>query len=592
MTTPVHGMEDSGRTRAYNPRVLLRLTIFFRPYRPLVALSIVLMLIYTGAAVAIPWIIQQATDKALVNRDFAQLRSIVLIFLVVMAVSFIAGYLHLRILSRIGQWVVLDLRTKLFAHLQKLSISFYDQHEVGRIMSRGQNDVQQLQEFLTILVLSIGDILTLVGIVVAMLLMQWKLAAITLAVLPALIVVVWFWQPIAWRTFMRVRRALAIVNASLQENISGVRVIQGLNRQQKNLQRFEELNRDHRDTHIRATGLAAVLMPVIEIVTAAALALVVIFGGSMVHGEELKIGMLVAFVLYIQRFFDPVRSLTMHYTAVQRAVTSASRVFDLMDTKPDVQDKRGAIELSRISGEVRFENVSFHYTEEMEILHNVNLHIRQGEHVAVVGSTGSGKTTLVSLLLRLYDVNNGRITVDGHDIRDVKRRSLVEQMSMVLQEPFLFSGTIADDIRYSHTEVPDDEVERVARIVGAHGFISHLPDGYFTEVEERGQNLSPGQRQLISLARALVADPRIVILDEATASVDSYTERQIQQALERLLKDRTAIIIAHRLSTVRNADRIVVMENGSIVEEGKHNELLIKDGVYARLHHALTANGE
>ena len=592
MTTPVHGMEDSGRTRAYNPRVLLRLTIFFRPYRPLVALSIVLMLIYTGAAVAIPWIIQQATDKALVNRDFAQLRSIVLIFLVVMAVSFIAGYLHLRILSRIGQWVVLDLRTKLFAHLQKLSISFYDQHEVGRIMSRGQNDVQQLQEFLTILVLSIGDILTLVGIVVAMLLMQWKLAAITLAVLPALIVVVWFWQPIAWRTFMRVRRALAIVNASLQENISGVRVIQGLNRQQKNLQRFEELNRDHRDTHIRATGLAAVLMPVIEIVTAAALALVVVFGGSMVHGEELKIGMLVAFVLYIQRFFDPVRSLTMHYTAVQRAVTSASRVFDLMDTKPDVQDKRGAIELSRISGEVRFENVSFHYTEEMEILHNVNLHIRQGEHVAVVGSTGSGKTTLVSLLLRLYDVNNGRITVDGHDIRDVKRRSLVEQMSMVLQEPFLFSGTIADDIRYSHTEVPDDEVERVARIVGAHGFISHLPDGYFTEVEERGQNLSPGQRQLISLARALVADPRIVILDEATASVDSYTERQIQQALERLLKDRTAIIIAHRLSTVRNADRIVVMENGSIVEEGKHNELLIKDGVYARLHHALTANGE
>ena len=324
----------------------------------------------------------------------------------------------------------------------------------------------------------------------------------------------------------------------------------------------------------------------------AALALVVIFGGGMVLRTELEVGVLVAFALYIQRFFDPVRRLTMQYTAVQRAVTSASRVFDLMDTKPEVQDRPNALKLPRISGEVRFENVSFHYIEEMEILHNINLHIKPGEHVALVGATGSGKTTLVSLLLRLYDVSEGRITVDGHDIRDVERHSLVEQMSMVLQEPFLFSGTIADDIRYSHTEVPDDRIERVARIVGAHGFISHLPDGYDTQVEERGQNLSPGQRQLISLARALVADPRIVILDEATASVDSYTERQIQQALERLLEGRTAIIIAHRLSTVRDADRIVVMENGSIVEEGRHLGLLAKDGVYARLHHALTVNGE
>jgi ATP-binding cassette subfamily B protein len=309
-------------------------------------------------------------------------------------------------------------------------------------------------------------------------------------------------------------------------------------------------------------------MPIIEILTAGALALVVVFGGKMALGQSIEIGVLVAFALYIQRFFEPVRRLTMQYTAVQRAVTSASRVFDLMDTPPEVQDRQDAIELPRISGEVRYEDVSFRYTDDTEVLHDIDLHIRPGEHMALVGATGSGKTTMASLLLRLYDVTDGRIVVDGHDIRDVQHASLARQMSIVLQEPFLFSGTIADNIRYAHTEVPDEDVERVARIVGAHGFISRMEKGYQAEVEERGQNLSPGQRQLIALARALVADPRIVILDEATASVDSYTERQIQRALERLLEGRTAIIIAHRLSTVRDADRIVVMEQGRIVEQG------------------------
>lgn len=587
----ISGMADAGEARKYDPRMLLRLLTYARPYRRLVVISTVMMLIYTGTSVAVPWIVQLATNSIVVARDVGQLRNLVIVFLGVMAFNFVAGYVHSRLLARIGQWVVLDLRTALFSHLQRLSISFYDQHEVGRIMSRAQNDVQQLQEFLTILVMSLGDLLTLVGIVVAMVVMQWQLGLITLSVLPVLIVVIVFWQPVAWRTFMRVRWALALVNANLQENISGVRVIQSLNRQQENMRRFEQLNRDHRDSHIRATGLAAILMPVIEIVTAAALALVVVFGGRMALGQSIEIGVLVAFALYIQRFFEPVRRLTMQYTAVQRAITSASRVFDLMDTPPEVQDRPDAIELPRISGEVRYENVSFRYTDETEVLHNIELHIRPGEHVALVGATGSGKTTMASLLLRLYDVTDGRILVDGHDLRDVRHASLARQMSIVLQEPFLFSGTIADNIRYAHVDVPDEEVQRVARIVGAHGFISRLEKGYQTEVEERGQNLSPGQRQLIALARALVADPRIVILDEATASVDSYTERQIQQALERLLEGRTAIIIAHRLSTVRDADRIVVMEQGRIVEQGKHADLLARGGTYARLYRALTQGG-
>ena len=589
--TSAYGADDLGGSRAYSPRTLLRLLAYVRPYRLLLSLSVVGMLIYVAASVSIPWIVERATNSVVTAPDLARLRSIVLLFLLVMLVNFAAGYFHLRLLARVGQRVVLDLRTRFFAHLQGLSISFFDRHEVGRIMSRGQNDIEQLEEFLSIVVLSLGDLLTLVGIVVAMLLMRWQLAAIAMAVIPLLCVVLFFWQPVAWRAFMRVRGAIAVVNASLQENISGIRVIQSLNRQEENMGRFDDLNRDHLDARIHATRLAAMLMPVIEILTAASLALVVIFGGAMVLRDELEVGVLVAFALYILRFFEPVRRLTMQYTEVQRAVTSASRVFALLDIQPEVQDRPGAGKLPQMRGEIRFENVGFRYVEGVEVLHNIDLHIRPGEHVALVGATGSGKTTLASLLMRLYDVTEGRITVDGNDIRDVQRSSLVRHMSMVLQEPFLFSGSIADNIRYAHTEVPDDEMERVAGLVGAREFISHLPRDYDTQVEERGQNLSPGQRQLIALARALVADPRIVILDEATASVDSYTERRIQRALERLLEGRTAIIIAHRLSTVRDADRIVVLDSGRIVEEGRHEELLARNGVYAGLYRALSVEG-
>lgn len=575
---------DERRGRITDHKLLARLFAYALRYKPMLLVSLITMALYTATVVAAPLIVLKAVDQAIEEQSVSGLTFWAIIFFVTAGINYLTHYVHQVTMARVSQDLLVALRGDLFAHLQNLSMSFYDKVEMGRIMSRIQNDVHQIQEFLAQLAITLGDLLTLGVIVAVMIFIDWQLAIITLSVVPPLVIMAGYWQVYSWPRFMRVRRALAIVNGNLQENISGMRVIQSLNREDENLEQFDELNKNHLEATLSGSRLSSALLPGVEVLTGIAMGLVVVFGGLMVLSGDLVVGVVVAFALYIQRFFEPIRNLTMQYTMVQRAMTSAAHIFELMDVKPEIVQTYDAPMMPVLKGELAFENVSFHYTPGVSVLSEVNLRIREGETVAVVGATGAGKTTLSSLILRLYDVTGGRITVDGHDIRKINRSSLVSQIGTVIQEPFLFSGSIKDNIRFSHSQVTDEQIINAAKVVGADLFIKRMKGGYDAPIDERGGNLSSGQRQLIALARALAFDPKIIILDEATASVDSHTEMVIQESLSNVLKDRTALVIAHRLSTVRNADRIIVMDQGRIVEEGKHSELLDLQGIYSRLY--------
>ncbi|MBM3933581.1 MAG: ABC transporter ATP-binding protein [SAR202 cluster bacterium] len=576
--------DDTVGAKIVDRKIILRMGKYFKPHSKQVLLILIGMIVYTATVVAMPKLIEIVINDYITTQDMSGLYWAVAAFVGIAAVQMVSEMFHRRLMNRVGQDILMEMRVDLFNHLQKLSMSYFDRNEVGKVMSRVQNDVRQLQELLAIAVVTLADVFSLAGIVAIMLYTNAKLSVLTFLVIPPLAALMVSWQRFARRAYMRVRLAAADVNSDLQENISGIRVVQSLNRESANFRRFGEANRENFRANMYAQMYAAMISPAIEILAAISLATVIVIGGSLAISGTVEVGVIVAFALYIQRFFGPVQSLSGQYASLQRAMVAGERIFELLDTKPDVMEKPGALELPKVRGEIVYDHVEFHYTPDRPVLRGINLHIPAGYTVALVGPTGAGKTSIMSLLMRLYDVTKGRITIDGHDVRDVSLDSLAHQMSVVPQEPYLFSGsTLKENIRYCRTYVTDEDIVRSAKAVGAHDFIMKLEKGYDTPLQERGGNLSTGQRQLISFARAIAANPQILLLDEATANIDTQSEVMIQKALDEMLKDRTAVIIAHRLSTIRHADLILVLERGQIVERGKHDELIAKGGLYAKL---------
>ena len=579
--------QDIGRI--YDPHLLRRLLPFMRPYRGRVLIAFVAMIVFSVASYAQPWLMGRAVGNYVVHRDADGLTRVSLALLALALVSWGAQWVQRLQTGYVGHRILLQLRTLLFAHLQRLSLRFYDREEVGRVMSRVTSDVTVLQDLLSNGVLTIiADLFGLALVVLFLLSLDVQLALFALAVIPLLVIAMAIWQRRAQVAFINVRLAIAQVNSSLNENVSGVRVVQSVGREHRNLEAFEQLNSSNRDTNLTANRVQALVMPLVELLATLATVLVLLVIGRRLFNGDLPaddaLAFATAFTLYVQRFFNPVRDLVMQYTQIQRAMAGAHRVFELLDTVPDIVDAPDAVALPDVEGRVDFHHVDFAYSSDVPVLHDIDLHVRPGETIALVGPTGAGKTTVTALINRSYDVTGGGIEIDGIDLAHIQRRSLARRMSVVLQEPYLFSGTVAENIRYGRLDATDDEVREAARAVGADEFIQRMPSGYDTALHERGQNLSLGQRQLIAFARAVVAHPRILILDEATANVDTQTERTIQRALKTLLKGRTSFVIAHRLSTIRDADRIVVMRAGRIVEIGTHDELLATGGAYADLY--------
>jgi ATP-binding cassette subfamily B multidrug efflux pump len=573
--------------RVFDGKVTQRIWQFVRPYKRQVAISVAAVVTYTGTQLTIPLLISYAIDYGMApEAPHSVLLKILAIFAVIVIINFISSRVQELVTGRMAENVLFDIRRAMFGHLQRVSLSFMDKTEVGRLMSRLQGDVNSMQEFLETSVLAVGDLLLLFGIVAVMLWLDWQLALMVLTVIPILFAVRILWLTPARAAFMAAHEANSITNGALAEAIHGVRAVQAMDRANLNAELYGQLVDNTYKAQLRASKLSQIMIPIVDTLTGGAMAVVALAGGLMVVSGRIEVGVMVAFLFYIQRFFDPIRSLTMQYSVMQRAMASGHRLTEVLDVDIDVQDAQDATSLGDDDdGSVEFRNVTFGYHPEHPVLKDVNFRVNSGETVALVGPTGSGKSSSMALIHRFYDVQKGTVLVGGRDVRDVMQKSLGRHIAMVLQEPYLFTGTVRDNIRYASDWADDDAVVEAAIAVGAHDFIEALPLGYDTVLAERGSNLSLGQRQLLSFARALVTDAKILIMDEATANIDSYTEMQIQKALRRLLEGRTGLVIAHRLATIRNADRIIVLQQGQLVEQGDHDELIELGGLYAQLYH-------
>jgi len=581
--------DDEVLGKIYDNRVIARLPRYLAPVKSWIVLGAAGMVLRSLAALAGPYLVALAIDRFIQEGNLGGLNIIAIAFVGAALLIWAGQYLETLFLAYAGQAILFRLRIEMFDHLHRLSLSFFDHNKVGKLMSRVQNDVQQLQQLLTSGILNIlTSALTLVGIAIVMIIMDTRLALLTLTVVPALGIAIFVWQRYARRAFIKVRLAIAVVNAQLQEGISGVRVIQSLSREEENLEQFDAVNKANLSANIEATKLTAVVMPIVEILTAIAYSLVIVFGGYQVLEGQIGVGVLLGFLLYVQRFFAPVLELTMQYTELQRAMASGTRIFELLDIEPGIKDSPQATDLAPVKGEIKFDKVSFSYQPGVQVLHDIDFVIHPGETLAIVGRTGAGKSSLANLIARFYEVEDGEVTIDGNNVASVTQQSLRRQIGIVPQDPFLFSGSLEDNIRYGNLEADHQDVVKAAKAVGAHEFIAHLDGGYGAAVGERGGNLSAGQRQLICLTRVILANPPIIILDEATSNVDTNTERLMQKSLRRLTRGHTCLIIAHRLSTVIDADRIIVLEQGRIAEMGSHQELLAKRGLYYNMLQSLS----
>jgi ATP-binding cassette, subfamily B, bacterial len=561
---------------------LVRLT---KPYRGRTILSIFSLLLATATALAPPYLSKYAVDDGIKNHDLSTLWWIVAAFLIAGLLNWGMSYAQTYLTGWVGERILADLRNRLFDHLQQLSLGFYERNRAGVIISRLTNDVEAIDQLVTDGVTSlVQNSLTLLGTAILLFILDWRLALATLIVIPFMTVATAIFRKRSARAYSSVRERLGLVTATLAEDIGGMRVVQAFTREPTNIRNFQKVTERYRDANMETVLLNGLYFPFVDLLSTGALVVVLGYGGHLYFQDAVTLGTLFAFLLYVQNFFDPVQQLSQLYGTFLSATAALDKIMDVLDQKPEVVDGAGAIELPRVEGHVRFEDVRFGYGDGPDVLHGLELDVPAGTTVALVGHTGAGKSTIAKLLARFYDPRHGALTIDGHDLRDVTQASLRRQLGIVPQEGFLFAGTVTDNIAFGRPDATPEEVVRAAETIGANDFILRLEDGYETQLQERGTRLSLGQRQLVALARALLADPRILILDEATSSVDIGTERKIEQALRTLLAGRTAFVIAHRLSTIRDADLIVVLEHGQVVEQGTHDELMAERGLYTSLY--------